>query len=37
VVRVDWKLLVVDGAIDYFRILMSFLDLNDVNLNDVSS
>jgi hypothetical protein len=29
----DWKVylkvLVVDGAIDYYRKLMSFLDLND--------
>jgi hypothetical protein len=30
-VLVDWKVLVVDGAIDYFRKLMSFLDLNDAS------
>lgn len=28
-VRVDWKVLVVDDAIDYFRRLMNFLDSND--------
>lgn len=27
-VRVDWKVLVVDDAIDYFRRLMNFLDSN---------
>lgn len=30
-VRVDWKVLVVDDAIDYFRGLMNFLDSNDVS------